>query len=117
MTWTDFGARDGLRYCFLAIVALAAIFAISSDVADARRHHERRADGDDVDLVALDGEVDELVYAGPADRDVDGRPLRTLDALDDFLGLPPRIYSRVQPYVAPTLSHDGGATAGLTFRF
>ncbi|HEX8829355.1 MAG TPA: serine hydrolase, partial [Xanthobacteraceae bacterium] len=39
MTWMDFGARDGLRYCFLAIVALAAIFTISSDVADARRHH------------------------------------------------------------------------------
>ncbi|MGC2080775.1 MAG: D-alanyl-D-alanine carboxypeptidase family protein, partial [Xanthobacteraceae bacterium] len=43
MTWMDFGARDGLRYCFLAIVALAAIFTISSDVADARRHHRLHA--------------------------------------------------------------------------
>jgi hypothetical protein len=33
------------------------------------------------------------------------------------LGLPPPMYSRIQPYVAPTLSRDGGATAGLTFRF
>lgn len=43
MTWMDFGARDGLRYCFLAMVALAAIFTISSDVADARRHHRLHA--------------------------------------------------------------------------
>jgi D-alanyl-D-alanine carboxypeptidase len=39
MAWMDFGARHGLRYCFVAIVALAAVFTISSDVADARRHH------------------------------------------------------------------------------
>jgi D-alanyl-D-alanine carboxypeptidase len=43
MAWMDFEARDGLRYCFLAIVALAAIFTISSDVADARRHHRLHA--------------------------------------------------------------------------
>ena len=43
MAWMDFGARDGLRYCFLAIVALAAILTISSDVADARRHHRLHA--------------------------------------------------------------------------
>jgi len=39
MTWMDFGARHGLRYCFLAIAALAAVLTVSSDVADARRHH------------------------------------------------------------------------------
>jgi D-alanyl-D-alanine carboxypeptidase len=39
----DFGAHQGLRYCFLAIVALAAVFTISSDVADARRHHRLHA--------------------------------------------------------------------------
>jgi D-alanyl-D-alanine carboxypeptidase len=39
MAWMDFGAHHGLRYCFLAMVALAAVFTVSSDVADARRHH------------------------------------------------------------------------------
>jgi D-alanyl-D-alanine carboxypeptidase len=43
MAWMDFGARHGLRYCFLAIVALAAVFTVSSDVADARRHHRLHA--------------------------------------------------------------------------
>jgi D-alanyl-D-alanine carboxypeptidase len=43
MAWMDFGARDGLRCCFLAIVALAAVFTISSDVADARRYHRLHA--------------------------------------------------------------------------
>jgi D-alanyl-D-alanine carboxypeptidase len=43
MAWMDFEARYGLRYCFLAIVALAAVFTISSDVADARRHHRLHA--------------------------------------------------------------------------
>jgi D-alanyl-D-alanine carboxypeptidase len=39
MAWMDFEARRGLRYCFLAIAALAAVLTISSDGADARRHH------------------------------------------------------------------------------
>jgi D-alanyl-D-alanine carboxypeptidase len=43
MALIDFGARHGLRYCLLAIVALAAVFTISSDVADARRHHRLHA--------------------------------------------------------------------------
>jgi hypothetical protein len=34
------------------------------------------------------------------------------------LGMPPMGYvRRLQPYVAPPLSRDGGATAGLTLRF
>jgi D-alanyl-D-alanine carboxypeptidase len=43
MAWMDFEARHGLRYCFLAIAALAAALTISSDVADARRHHRLHA--------------------------------------------------------------------------
>jgi hypothetical protein len=33
------------------------------------------------------------------------------------LGLPPPMYTRIQPHVAPTMSRDGGGTAGLTLRF
>jgi D-alanyl-D-alanine carboxypeptidase len=43
MALMDFGAHHGLRYCLLAMVALAAVFTISSDVADARRHHRLHA--------------------------------------------------------------------------
>jgi len=43
MAWMDFEARHGLRHCFLAIAALAAVFTIPSDVADARRHHHLHA--------------------------------------------------------------------------
>jgi hypothetical protein len=50
-------------------------------------------------------------FVVPARRNARVRALRMR------LGLPPPMYSRIQPYVAPTLSRDGGATAGLTFRF
>ena len=34
------------------------------------------------------------------------------------LGMPPPMYSKkLQPYIVPTLSRDGGAVAGLTLRF
>jgi len=38
-------------------------------------------------------------------------------ALRMRLGMPPPMYSRIAPYVAPTPTRDGGATAGLTLRF
>jgi D-alanyl-D-alanine carboxypeptidase len=43
MALMDFEAHHGLRYCLLAIAALAAVFTIPSDVADARRHHRLHA--------------------------------------------------------------------------
>jgi len=43
MAWMDFEARHGLRYGFLAMTALAAALTVSSDVADARRHHRLHA--------------------------------------------------------------------------
>ena len=39
MTWVDFGARHGLRFCLLSLAAIVAALTISSDAADARRHH------------------------------------------------------------------------------
>jgi D-alanyl-D-alanine carboxypeptidase len=39
----DFEARCGLRYCLLASAAIAAALTITSDVADARRHHRSYA--------------------------------------------------------------------------
>jgi D-alanyl-D-alanine carboxypeptidase len=39
MASVDFEARCGLRYCLLASAAIAAALTITSDVADARRHH------------------------------------------------------------------------------
>ena len=39
MGWVDFGARHGLRCCLLSFAAIAAALMISSDSADARRHH------------------------------------------------------------------------------
>jgi hypothetical protein len=49
-------------------------------------------------------------FAAPPRHNVRVRELRMR------LGMPP-VYTRVQPYVAPTMARDGGATAGLTFRF
>ena len=39
MAWVDFGARHGLRCCLLGLAAIAAALTITSDAADARRHH------------------------------------------------------------------------------
>ena len=43
MASVDFEARFGLRYCLLASAAIAAALTITSDVADARRHHRSHA--------------------------------------------------------------------------
>jgi D-alanyl-D-alanine carboxypeptidase len=43
MASVDFEARSGLRYCLLASAAIAAALTITSDVADARRHHRSHA--------------------------------------------------------------------------
>jgi D-alanyl-D-alanine carboxypeptidase len=43
MTSVDFEARSGLRYYLLASAAIAAALTITSDVADARRHHRSHA--------------------------------------------------------------------------
>jgi len=43
MASVDFEARCGLRYCLLASAAIAAALTITSDVADARRHHRSHA--------------------------------------------------------------------------
>src|ERR1700719_1812758 len=43
MTAIDFEARSGLRYYLLASAAIAAALTITSDVADARRHHRSHA--------------------------------------------------------------------------
>jgi D-alanyl-D-alanine carboxypeptidase len=43
MASVDFEARCGLRYCLLASAAIAAALTITSDVADARRHHRSQA--------------------------------------------------------------------------
>src|ERR1700751_111940 len=43
MASVDFEARSGLRYCLLASAAIAATLTITSDVADARRHHRSHA--------------------------------------------------------------------------
>ena len=43
MASVDFEARSGLRCCLLASAAIAAALTITSDVADARRHHHSRA--------------------------------------------------------------------------
>jgi D-alanyl-D-alanine carboxypeptidase len=43
MASVDFEARSGLRYCLLASAAIAAALTITSDVADARRHHRSTA--------------------------------------------------------------------------
>ena len=58
------------------------------DVAGLRVEHERAADGDDVDFVALDVHVDQLVVAGTADRDVDLRALRSLQLLGGLFRRP-----------------------------
>jgi hypothetical protein len=50
------------------------------------------------------------VFAAPPRHNARVRELRMR------LGLPPPMYSRIQPYVAPSMSRDGTA-AGLTFRF
>src|SRR5271165_1102685 len=39
MSWLDSGARNGLRWSLLGLVAGSAALSISSDVADARHHH------------------------------------------------------------------------------
>ena len=39
MAWVNFGARNGLRCCLLGLAAIAAALTITSDAADARRHH------------------------------------------------------------------------------
>ena len=39
MTRVNFGARNGLRCCLLGLAAIGATLTISSDDADARRHH------------------------------------------------------------------------------
>lgn len=51
------------------------------------------------------------VFSAPPKHNARVRELRMR------LGLPPPMYSRVQPYVAPSMSRDGGAAAGLTLRF
>jgi D-alanyl-D-alanine carboxypeptidase len=43
MASVDFEARSGLRYCLLASAAIAAALTVTSDVADARRHHRGHA--------------------------------------------------------------------------
>jgi D-alanyl-D-alanine carboxypeptidase len=43
MASVDFEARSGLRYCLLASATIAAALTITSDVADARRHHRSHA--------------------------------------------------------------------------
>lgn len=51
-------------------------------------------------------------FAGPPKHNARVRELRLR------LGMPPPMYSRrLAPYVAPTMSRDGGGTAGLTLRF
>ena len=42
MALVEFEARSGIRYCLLASAAVAAALTITSDVADARRHHHSR---------------------------------------------------------------------------
>lgn len=51
------------------------------------------------------------VFAAPPRHNARVRELRMR------LGLPPPMYTRVQPHVAPSMSRDGGAAAGLTLRF
>jgi D-alanyl-D-alanine carboxypeptidase len=41
MGWARSGARHGLRSCVVGLTALAAVLAIGSNSADARRHHHR----------------------------------------------------------------------------
>lgn len=41
MGWASARARHGLRGCVLGLAATAAVLTISSDAADARRHHHR----------------------------------------------------------------------------
>jgi hypothetical protein len=83
---------------------------------------ESRCDDDSTGQVLLVGGLIGLVVfrvwevadaiGGPPRHNARVRQLRMR------LGMPPMGYTRrVQPYVAPPLSRDGGATAGLTLRF
>src|SRR6185503_9699676 len=47
-----------------------------------------RRDCAHVDLIAFDGEIDQSVNAGTTDGNLDRRPLRSANALDDFFGPP-----------------------------
>ena len=66
------------RVAELAVGRLGEVAQL--DVAGLRVDHERAAHGDDVDFVALDLHVDQLVVAGAADRDLDLGALRSLAA-------------------------------------
>jgi hypothetical protein len=50
-------------------------------------------------------------FSGPTRHNAKVRALRMR------LGIPQPMYTKVMPYVAPSLSRDGGGTAGLTLRF
>src|SRR5262249_51202522 len=58
------------------------------DVAGPLVDHERALDRRDVDLVAFDVQIEQLLPAAPLDRDVDGGSLRPFQAADGLLARP-----------------------------
>ena len=64
MAWLNFGARHGLRCYVGGLLAIAAALAITSDTADARRHHRVHVRYVHVERVHRHAHSDE--YAPPA---------------------------------------------------
>jgi hypothetical protein len=50
-------------------------------------------------------------FSGPTKHNARVRELRSR------LGMPPMYSTKIVPYIAPSLSRDGGGTAGVTIRF
>jgi hypothetical protein len=99
---------------------LAMIVGAVRSISDCDYFDNECADSDDGEALLIGGLVGYVVFRAWELVDSFGAPPRHNARVRELrmrLGLPLPMASRVQPYVAPTMSRDGGGTAGLTFRF